>query len=108
MDKILDSSNGWVVLWPNGGTGPWKWTRRDAMEQIVTEAYWGEAVDTAGYTRDSAFFNALMNDPARDKKIMVAIRKPAIVRKVWRRLRRREGFKIIKVTRIIKDGWATS
>lgn len=101
----MEYSHGWVVLWPHGGYGEFHYTRFAAMKEIVTEGWWGEAVEAAGYIRNNNFYT-LLKHAGFEQKLTRVISHPDIVRKIWRRLKRREGLRLVKTTRSIQRGWA--
>ncbi|HEC61812.1 MAG TPA: hypothetical protein ENI27_06105 [bacterium] len=74
------------------------------MEETVTNGFWTEAVRATGYILDDNFWN-LMKGSEFEKILKAEIRKPGNVRKVWRRIKRREGLEIVKVTSITRRGW---
>ena len=75
------------------------------MEDIVVNSWWAEAVEAAGYTRSNDFWYLMKNNRSFNRKVEVAIRKSEIVRKVWRRIKRREVLRIIKATKTVQSGW---
>lgn len=97
-------SHGWAVLWPHGGFGAFYRTRYDVMEWITTEAYWREAVIAAGYILNDMFWD-MLEVAEFENRVKKAIHKPEIVRKIWNRIKRREGLRIVKATEIIQPGW---
>ena len=94
------------MLWSHGGLGETHFNRYDVMEETVTNGFWIEAVRAAGFVRDDNFYN-LLETAKFNRRLKVAIRKPEIIRKVWRRVKRREGLKIVKITSITRLGWIT-
>lgn len=94
------------MLWPRGGIGSVYWTRHDAIVDMVCENHWSEAVVAAGFDPDQALNAELLDDHDLIEKIDKAIHDPALVRKVWRRLRlRKDGLRIIRVTVSVSSGW---
>jgi len=100
----MEYYHGWVAVWAHGGIGNFHYTRYAVMEEMVTEGYWAEAVEASGFIRNDIFYEMLetaeFNDLLKKK-----IHKPEIVRKVWRRIKRREGFNLVRATRIIRADW---
>ena len=103
--NVIETSKRWTVLF-NHEIGHLYWTRYEAMVDMVCVSHWGMAAVAAGFS-EVQIGVALYNDRDQLRKIEKVIHEPALVRKVWRRLRRRkDGLRIIRVTVQVSKGWA--
>ena len=104
--QVLETSKRWTVQFNHGGIGSLYWTRYEAMVDMVCEVHWTKAVLAAGFSEEQ-IDTSLLQDRGLQKIMYKAIHKPALVRKVWRRLnRRKDGSRIMRVTVQVSKGWA--